>query len=463
MCQVIDEFVLVPRGEAAERINGTMTLSETAAFIYEHLEEAIKVRDKKANTVNEQDNPLGYEKESKLLVGFAIPCIISMLVTALYNIVDQIFIGQGVGMLGNAATNIAFPLSTSCTAISLLLGIGSATNFSLKLGAGEEKESAEYAGNGICLGMSKLILADGSPRYSMTSMLVGAIVNTILDPIFIFGLQMGMRGAALATIIGQIVSFCISLRYMFHFKTIRLTKESFHMTGRHIENIFKFGASACFNQIAMTIVQIVLNNTLSHYGAQSVYGGDIPLACAGIITKVNMIFMSFVIGISQGIQPIIGFNYGAEKYERVRKSYLLALGTATVLSGIAFFCFQVFPRQIISVFGSGSELYFQFSERYFRIYMFLTLINGIQPVTSNFFNSIGKSQLGVFMSLTRQILFLLPLIVIFPLFMGIDGVMYAGPIADAAAAIVCGYFMVRELKELSVMDKKKKEESAALS
>ena len=167
--------------------------------------------------------------------------------------------------------------------------------------------------------------------------------------------------------------------------------------------------------------------------------------------------MSFVIGISQGIQPIIGFNYGAEKYERVRKSYLLALGTATVLSGIAFFCFQVFPRQIISVFGSGSELYFQFSERYFRIYMFLTLINGIQPVTSNFFNSIGKSQLGVFMSLTRQILFLLPLIVIFPLFMGIDGVMYAGPIADAAAAIVCGYFMVRELKELSVMDKKKKE------
>ena len=151
MCQVIDEFVLVQKGEAAERINGTMTLSETAAFIYEHLEEAIKVRDKKANTVNEQDNPLGYEKESKLLVGFAIPCIISMLVTALYNIVDQIFIGQGVGMLGNAATNIAFPLSTSCTAISLLLGIGSATNFSLKLGAGEEKESVEYAGNGICL------------------------------------------------------------------------------------------------------------------------------------------------------------------------------------------------------------------------------------------------------------------------------------------------------------------------
>lgn len=455
-------------------------------------------------TTMKTQNPLGYEKESKLLVNFAIPCIISMLVTSLYNIVDQIFIGQGIGMLGNAATNIAFPLSTTCTALSLLLGIGSATNFSLHLGAGEKEKSARYAGNGIflmavfglCLflattlfltpmlkffgatsevlpyarqytritafgfpfliantGMSKLILADGSPRYSMISMLIGAIVNTILDPIFIFGLHLGMTGAALATIIGQIVSFSISLHYMFHFKNIVLNRSCFQIQLSYCKEIFRLGASACFNQIAMTVVQIVMNNTLAHYGAKSIYGGDIPLACAGIITKVNMIFMSFVIGISQGVQPIIGFNYGAKKYKRVRKSYLLALGVATVLSGIAFFCFQVFLRQIISVFGEGSELYFQFSERYFRIYMFLTLINGIQPVTSNFFNSIGKAQLGVFMSLTRQILFLLPLIIIFPLFMGIDGVMYAGPIADAAAALVCGYFTIRELKELTQLEK----------
>lgn len=450
------------------------------------------------------DNPLGYKKESTLLINFAIPCIISMLVTALYNIVDQIFIGQGIGMLGNAATNIAFPLSTTCTAISLLLGIGSATNFSLHLGAGEKHLSEKYAGNGIFLmavcgtvlflittifltpmlkffgattdvlpyakaytritafgfpfliantGMSKLILADGNPRYSMTSMLVGAIVNTILDPIFIFIFNMGMTGAALATITGQIISFCISLRYMFHFKNIKLSGDSFNIKLCYCKNILILGASACFNQIAMTIVQIVMNNTLSRYGAQSIYGGDIPLACAGIITKVNMIFMSFVIGISQGTQPVIGFNYGARKYKRVKKTYLLALGAASFLSLIAFFCFQVFPRQIISVFGNGSELYFQFSERYFRIYMFLTLINGIQPVTSNFFNSIGKSSLGVLLSLTRQILFLLPLIVIFPIFMGIDGVMYAGPIADAAAAIVCGYFTIRELKELTAKDK----------
>lgn len=445
-------------------------------------------------------NPLGYEKESKLLVSFAIPCIISMLVTALYNIVDQIFIGQGVGMLGNAATNIAFPLSTTCTAISLLIGIGGASNVSLELGAKEEEKAARSAGNAIAMmavcgiglfavvtlfltpmlkffgaaedvlpyaqaytritafgfpfliantGISKLILADGSPKYSMMSMLAGAVVNTVLDPIFIFVFDMGMAGAALATIIGQMISFSISLRYVFRFKHIRLTRESLKLQRECCKNIFALGASACFNQIAMTIVQIVMNNTLSHYGKVSVYGSAIPLACAGIITKVNMIFMSFIIGISQGTQPIVGFNYGAENYGRVKKTYMLAVSTATVLSFAAFLCFQLFPRQIISVFGEGSEMYFAFAERYFRIYLFLTIMNGIQPVTSNFFTSIGKSQLGIFMSLTRQIIFLLPLIIIFPVFMGIDGVMYAGPIADAAAAIVCGFFVSKEIKELN--------------
>ena len=300
-------------------------------------------------------------------------------------------------------------------------------------------------------GMSKLILADGSPRYSMTSMLVGAIVNTILDPIFIFGLHMGMRGAALATIIGQIVSFCISLRYMFHFKTIRLTKESFHMTGKHIENIFKFGASACFNQIAMTIVQIVLNNTLSHYGAQSVYGGDIPLACAGIITKVNMIFMSFVIGISQGIQPIISYNYGAGNYERVKQTYKKAVTAALGISMVAFLLFQLAPRQIIGIFGSGSEEYFLFAEKFFRIYMFFTFINGIHPITANTFTSIGKAGKGVFLSLTRQIIFLLPLLIILPVFVGIEGVMFSAPVADGIAALLCIFFITKEFKHMGTV------------
>lgn len=452
------------------------------------------------DTLNNKNNPLGFEKESKLLINFAIPCIISMLVNALYNIVDQIFIGRGIGMLGNAATNVAFPLSTTCTAISLLLGIGAASNFSLELGAGNNKKSAEYAANSLILvaifgiglfaittvfltpmlkffgatadvlpyaaqytritafgfpfliantAMSKLILADGSPKYSMHSMLSGAVINTVLDPLFIFVFNMGMTGAALATITGQIISFCISLRYMFHFKHISLAKDCFRLKKALFERILSLGASSCFNQIAMTVVQIVLNNTLSYYGALSRYGAEIPLACAGIITKVNMIFMAIVIGISQGTQPIIGFNYGAQKYGRVKKTYGLAVSAASIIAVIVFICFQVFPRQIIAVFGSGSEMYFAFAERYFRIYMFLTIVNGIQPVTANFFTSIGKPKLGIFMSLTRQIIFLLPLIIIFPIFMGIDGVMYAGPIADAAAAAVCIYFLIKEMRILT--------------
>lgn len=450
-------------------------------------------------------NPLGYEKESKLLKELAIPCIISMLVSALYNIVDQFFIGRGIGITGNAATNVAFPLSTICTALSLLIGIGGASRFSLNLGAGEKKEAERYAGNSLVMmgiagvvllvatqlflmpmlkffgakgevltyaaqytrivslgfpfliantGMSKLIVADGSPTYSMVSVLVGAVINTILDPICIFVFDWGMAGAALATIIGQIVSFVIGLRYMFHFKTVKLSKDSFKLGKNYCVDIASLGAGSFFNQVAMTIVQIVMNNTLTFYGALSMYGDEIPLACAGIITKVNAIYMALVIGVGQGSQPIIGFNYGAKNYDRVRRTYLLAIKTAVTIGVVALVCFQLFPRQIIALFGSGSEAYFAFAERYFRIYLFFTFANGVQPIATSFFTAIGKPKLGIFMSLTRQILFLLPLIVIFPLFMGIDGVMYAGPIADAAAALVAGLFSVKMIRELSRLQEK---------
>ena len=454
----------------------------------------------------ETTNELRDDKVLRLVIKYSIPAILAMMVTSLYNTVDRAFIGsmKDVGALAISGFGVTMPFTTILGAFCVGLAVGGSTNIAIKLGEGNKEEAEKALGNtfaielfvGIAMmiisaffledilyffgassdtikysmdymsvimcgawfnlpgfAMNSAIRGEGNPKLASKMMITSCLLNLILDPIFIFIFNMGMTGAALATITGQIISFCISLRYMFHFKNIKLSGDSFNIKWCYCKNILILGASACFNQIAMTIVQIVMNNTLSRYGAQSIYGGDIPLACAGIITKVNMIFMSFVIGISQGTQPVIGFNYGARKYKRVKKTYLLALGAASFLSLIAFFCFQVFPRQIISVFGNGSELYFQFSERYFRIYMFLTLINGIQPVTSNFFNSIGKSSLGVLLSLTRQILFLLPLIVIFPIFMGIDGVMYAGPIADAAAAIVCGYFTIRELKELTAKDK----------
>lgn len=449
-------------------------------------------------------NQLGEEKIGRLLVRFAVPSVISMLVSALYNIVDQIFIGNGIGINGNAATNVAFPLSTLCTSLALLFGIGGAANFNLCMGAGEHKKAGKYVGNAIFLllssgillcvlvriflqplmllfgatedtlaysleytgitsfgfpflilstGGSALIRADGSPKFSMACMLSGAVINTIFDPLFIFGFQMGMAGAAWATVLGQIISGCMVLWYLLHFRSVRLEKQYFLPKLRCCLRVAALGTSNCFNQIAMMVVQIVMNNTMTFYGALSVYGQEIPLACSGIINKVNMIFFSLVIGISQGLQPITSFNYGAKKYGRVWNSYRLAVTAGTAISLVSFLCFQLFPRQIISLFGSGSEEYFVFAERYFRIFLFCTFINGIQPITSNFFTSMGKAPRGILMALTRQVIFLLPLLVILPMFWGIDGVMYAGPIADTAAALLAIVLVVIERKKLLAMEK----------
>ena len=213
----------------------------------------------------------------------------------------------------------------------------------------------------------------------------------------------------------------------------------------NLSAIFSLGMASCINQIAIAAVQIVMNNTLRHYGALSAYGSDIPIACAGIISKVNQVFMAICIGISQGSQPIWGFNYGAEKYSRVRQTYRYSVTLCTVIATVFFICFQFFPHQIVSIFGNGSDLYFQFAEKYLRIFMLMTFANGIQPMSAGFFTSMGKARLGVIMSLTRQVFFLLPLIVIFPFIFGIDGVMYAGPIADTSAFVLAVVFARREL------------------
>lgn len=446
-----------------------------------------------------QGNPFAEEKIGRLIARFAVPAIISMLVSSLYNIVDQIFIGQGVGMLGNAATNIAFPVSIICTATALLLGIGSASNYNLEAGAGRNERAAEIAGNGLAMlvicgvvigavvliflnpllhlfgvtkeilpyaqdytgitaigipflilttGGNHLIRADRSPTYSMTCMLTGAILNTILDPLFIFVCHWGIKGAAAATVIGQVVSGLMVIYYFSKKRKMDLKRSMFVPKAGYLKMIVSLGMASCINQIAMAIVQITMNNTLRYYGAQSMYGSEIPLACVGVISKVNMVFMAIAIGIAQGCQPIWGFNYGAHNYDRVREAYKKAFAICIVLGVVFFGCFQLFPRQIVSIFGSGSEAYFHFAKRYFRIFMFVTFLNGIQPMSSAFFTSIGKSKLGIVVSLTRQIIFLLPLILIFPLFMGIDGVMYAGPIADGAAALVAIIFAEREMKAL---------------
>ena len=446
--------------------------------------------------MNQSQNPLGILPVRKLLLKFAVPSIIAMLTGALYNIVDQFFIGHSVGELGNAATNIAFPLTTSNIAIALLFGIGGAAAFNLSMGRGETEAAAGYMGTALwgmtfcgilllvvtqlCLypmlhffgtpaevldyasvyvritsigfpmlivstGGGHLIRADGSPRFSMLCNLTGAMINTILDALFVFGFHMEMAGAAWATIIGQYAAGVLVLFYLAHCKTVTLQAHHVGPNVQRLKRVTALGAASGSNQLAMMIVQIVMNQSLTHYGARSVYGEAIPLACSGIISKVNQVYFSVIIGISQGLQPIIGFNYGAQRYPRVRKAYLLAAGIGAVLSVGAFALFQLLPGQIISLFGDGSPEYVAFAVDYFRIFLFFTFLNFLQPITSNGFTSIGKPARGMFLSLTRQILFLLPLIVILPLFFGLNGILFAGPIADGMAAIVAIWMVTKEL------------------
>ena len=300
----------------------------------------------------------------------------------------------------------------------------------------------------LTTGGTHLIRADGKPTYSMLSALAGAVINTILDPLFIFVFKWGIAGAAWATIIGQIFSALMVLRYLPKFHTVKLSLHDFMPKPRFLKMVMALGMAACFNQLAIFVTQIVMNNVLRYYGALSIYGSDIPLAVVGVGSKVNMVFLSIVIGISQGAQPIIGFNYGAAQYSRVKKTYRLAATVATIIAVIAFAGFQLFPRQITAIFGRGDALYEQFAVSYFRIFMFCTFLNGIQPLTANFFTSIGKAPMGIFISMTRQIIFLIPLVLLLPLAFGIEGVMFAGPISDGVAGVLAIILVLRQFKKM---------------
>lgn len=449
---------------------------------------------------------LANEPVGRLMLRLSIPTITAQLVNMLYNLVDRIYISYipDVGTLALTGLGVCLPIillvsafaalcaSSGAPLASIAMGqrnnekaegiLGSCTALLLCVSAvltvvlscfytpillafGATEDALPYAQRYIAiyslgtvfvqlsLGLNPFITAQGFSKAGMLTVLIGAVLNTLLDPLFIFVFHMGMAGAALATITGQILSFALVVFYLRGFKTLPLSLSDLKPKIACWARIAALGATPAFNQVAMMVVQIVMNNTLTYYGSNSVYGSDIPLACAGIISKVNMLFFSFVIGISQGLQPIVSFNFGAQKYDRVKDAYKKAVFAATAISIVAFLCFQLFPRQIIGIFGSGSEEYLHFAERYFRIFLFFTFLNGIQPVSSNFFTSIGAPKKGIFLSLTRQIIFLLPLLLIFPYLFGIDGVMYTAPIADLAAASVSIVMVVREFKIMAELQK----------
>lgn len=448
-------------------------------------------------------NPLGSESVFRLMVKFAVPSILGMLVSSLYNIVDQLFIGHAVGIDGNTATNVAFPFTTACTALALLFGIGGASCFNLTMGRGDKKQAGYFAGNAFTLlalsgiilggltliflnpllkvfgtpenvmplahdyvqitaigfpflifttGGGHLIRADGSPQMAMTCNLVGAGVNTVLDALFVMVFRWGMVGAAWATVIGQVVSSIIVLKYAFNYRTVQLTKEHIRIKSFISKRIASIGMASFFNQIAIGIVQVVLNNSLKNYGALSKYGESEPIACCGIVMKVNMIVFAIVIGLAQGTQPIESFNYGAKKYDRVRSAYKLAVTVGAGVSIVAFILFHLFPRQILSLFGSGTDTYYELGEKFFKIFLFFTWINCLQPITATFFTSIGKPIKGVFLSLTRQIIFFMPLLLILPHYFQIDGIIYTGPVADLLSAVVAISMAAYEFRNIRKLE-----------
>ena len=444
---------------------------------------------------------MGTEKIGKLLRKFAIPCIISMVVNALYNMVDQIFIGWGVGYLGNGATNIVFPIVVICLAFSLMFGDGTSSYLSLRLGEKKQKEAEKGVGSGITVGamvsiflcvivliflpqllnlfgcteslreyalkygriiaigipfmmtgiiLNSIIRADGSPKYSMISMVSGAVLNIILDPIFIFdwGLNMGVEGAALATILSQFVTFLLNVLYIKKFKTIKLTKETFKPDFNIARKVAMLGISSFITQMAVVVVITVQNTIFKQYGVFSKFGSEIPITVLGIVMKINQILNSIIIGISVGSQPIVGFNYGARKFDRVKKTLKIVLALSFTVSTVAFVLFKTIPEQLIGLFGSGDELYNEFACITFRQFLMLTIFNGIQISSGIFFQAIGKPSKSAFLTLSRQILFFTPVAIILAKFYNVMGVIYAGPVSDALAFCIAAILLVREMKNL---------------
>ena len=436
---------------------------------------------------HEKQSPFASEPIWRLIVRFAVPSVIALLVNSLYNIVDQIFIGNGVGYMGNGATNIVFPITIIALALAMMIGNGGAAFLSLKLGERNVDSAKQGIGNAVTMSVvvsiiltavflifinpiltlfgatdtlrpyaleygwiigiglpfmmisgavNSMIRADGSPKYAMFSMVIGAVLNVILDAVFIFPLQMGVRGAANATVIGQFASFLVSVVYMKRFKTIKLSRSDFRLNAKVCGNIIVFGLSSFITQFAITIVMALTNNLLAEYGAQSVYGSDIPLTATGIVMKVNQILISILLGIATGTQPIIGFNYGAKNFHRVRKALEISLVASEIISVLAFLLFQLAPVSVISLFGSEDGLYNEFAVKAFRIFLLLCPLTGLQTVIAVYLQAVGKPVMSALLSLARQIIFFVPAALLLPLALGVEGVLWTGPVADGLAFVM---------------------------
>lgn len=461
---------------------------------------------------NKEDNRyLGEEKVSKLLLKFSIPCILSLLISSLYNIVDQIFIGNSeIGYLGNAATGIVFPITIISVAFAWCFGDGTAAFLSLCQGRGDTKSAHKAVGNSIVItfiisilfvilgflfmdnllylfgasdvsiglardyfriiltfipvymlanAMNAVIRADGSPGFSMASTLVGAILNIILDPIFIFVFRWGIQGAAWATIIGQVVSLLVSIIYYTRTKTFTLSMDSFKLDFSLFSNIIKLGVSTFITQMSIVIISLVCNIMLAQYGASSKYGADIPIAVIGIAMKVFTIVINIVVGIILGAQPILGYNFGAKKIDRVKETFKIVLLSTIVVGLVSTFFFEVCPELVIGLFGAQDALYMEFAVLTFKIFLVFVTLTCTIKMSSIFFQSVGKPIHAAVVSLARDIVLFVPLVLILPHYFGVKGALLAAPVADVIGILITIILLVFFFKKLNCIEEKEVEET----
>lgn len=444
-------------------------------------------------------NPLGWERISKLLFKFSLPGIVSMLINSLYNIVDQIFIGQGVGYLGNGATSVVFPMMTIALAFSLLIGDGAASYMSLMLGVKKEKEAAKgvavatwgawllgamlgiifaifieplcwlcgstelilpYAkeyGLIIALGMpvasvsvayAGFIRADGSPIYNMIGLILGCVTNIVLDYLFVIVLKWGVAGAAWATVIGQALNAGMYVVYLFRLKNVKLTKNIIKESFSCFFKVAKLGISSFINQSLVVILVILQNNLLKEYGALSKYGAEIPMTALGVTMKLFNIIMAVLIGLSGGSQPIWGYNYGSGQRDRVKKTFIYSTIAGTVVMVIAFAVFQLFPEQVVSIFGHEDALYTEFSVLSLKIYLCALPIFAIRMITSSLLQSVGKSILGAFISFSKQVLIQIPAMYLLAPKHGVIGILWSGPISDVVSCLFAVVILLFTAKDI---------------
>ncbi len=447
---------------------------------------------------------LGKEKINTLLLSFAIPCVISMLINSVYNIVDQIFIGKGVGTLGNAATNVIFPLVIIANAISGLIGNGASANLSLRLGEKKEDEAKKCIGSAITLtiivsivfsiiiylllpnlvyllgctenvyhyaldygriiligapfmitysAIASIIRADGSPKYSMILLVVGAIINIILDPIFIFTFNMGVKGGAIATVIGQIVSCIMALVYIPKIKSVKLEKSDFKLD-KSITRTLGLGLSSFITQATVLALFVFMNNIMTKYGATSKFGSDIPLSVYGVISKINSLYISTILGISIGSQPIIGFNYGAGNYSRVRETLKKVLVINMIVGIIFNTIFFLFPTELAGIFISKTDpnydLFMEFAVLMCRSFLLVCCLNFLEMTTSIVVQSLGNVKKATAVSFIRQIILFIPIALILCILCkkGIYGALYAGCISDSITFVISIFILLSEYKKL---------------